>query len=234
MQRFFDPSKGGYATYNDGPALRGFLGRNHPTTASVRGWCSAQVCVTAVAVESQLAYAAVDPAQIERSIAFLRATQTEEGFWHSYWWDGVLYSTFHALRVLHDFADANDGAPIARAQDWIVSSQAPDGSWGEQLPGRNRAFNTALAIDALLITPRAEHRDAIERGIRWLLRHQYADGSWPGGRILRIPRPHSLTPWTRADWKESPTELNVLLRDNNGLFTSSTVAHALSSALATL
>jgi squalene-hopene/tetraprenyl-beta-curcumene cyclase len=76
---------------------------------------------------------------------------------------------------------------IRRAVAWLENHQNPDGGWGEDLRsyndpawagrGESTASQTAWALLALLAA--GEHRGAaVERGIRWLVRAQLADGSW--------------------------------------------------------
>ena len=231
---FFDATGGGYATYADDSDLRAFLGANHPRTATVQGWCSAQVCVTALATKGQLGYQGheeVRREEVEVALDFLRGHQSEDGYWNAYWWDGAFYSTFHCVNVLSHLGAPADAARVGRALRWLRLSQAEDGSWGQELAGGSRCFSTALAVSALLLRVQDDdHRRAAQRGLSWIVRHQFSDGSWPTGRILRIPRPHSVAPWSRSAWRESPTELNVLLRDDVRLFTTSTAMRALNAA----
>lgn len=56
--------------------------------------------------------------------------------------------------------------------DLLISTQEPDGKWENPL-------RTALAMTALLNTSKDRYRDAVERGMIYLLHSQVSDGSWP-------------------------------------------------------
>jgi len=59
----------------------------------------------------------------------------------------------------------------------LLGRQHEDGGWG--LWGKNSdAFATGQTLYALKLTGMSDHDEAIERGMRWLVRHQKQDGSW--------------------------------------------------------
>jgi hypothetical protein len=221
---------GGYATYNDDAALRSFLEGYHPEGASRDGWCSPQVCVTALALQAQLAVGALRDDDKLSSLRFLRSRQEKTGSWQAYWWDDAFYSTYHCLQVIASEADSADCESVQKTVSWFLDGQNGDGSWGSLDRPSNRAFNTALAVLALLLShPEGFLAEAVQRGIIWLMQHQLADGSWCAAPLLRIPAADVVEPWTSASWAESPGEPNVLIRDQNALFTTSTVLSALNT-----
>jgi len=68
--------------------------------------------------------------------------------------------------------------PTRALLDQTLASQHSDGGWGWLPKHQSNAFSTGQAVYALatIDDPRAE--DALQRGIRYLLNRQEADGSW--------------------------------------------------------
>ncbi len=83
---------------------------------------------------------------------------------------------------------AADGGPVspqrrAASLRFLSEAQAPDGGWGPYRDSAVEAFDTALALMALtsIATPdpsTPELSQRIERGRRFLVERQLADGSW--------------------------------------------------------
>lgn len=58
----------------------------------------------------------------------------------------------------------------------LLSERVPQGHWEGELS--TSALSTATAIVALHCVDKSAHRDLIETGARWLVRHQNSDGGW--------------------------------------------------------
>ena len=72
----------------------------------------------------------------------------------------------------------------------------------------------------------------VQRGIIWLLNFQGADGSLDSGPIMRVPEGNDKEPWNNKHWKlDSPNGVNILVRDQNRLFTTATVLAAFADFL---
>ena len=97
--------------------------------------------------------------------------------------------------------------------------------------GKPSFFYSALAIRALEDISMAEKHDAlfgkIEKGLQWIVRNQYEDGSWDSEFILRIPSPHICTPTQVSNWKRSSFGFNVITDDYARIFTTSLVYNVL-------
>lgn len=70
---------------------------------------------------------------------------------------------------------------IARARDFLLDAQNPDGGWGAGKGRRSNTEATALALlglSTLKEAAPATNMASIDRGLNWLVERQYADGSW--------------------------------------------------------
>jgi squalene-hopene/tetraprenyl-beta-curcumene cyclase len=126
-----------------------------------------------------------DPA-VHKAVHYLVNTQEKNGSWYGRWGVNYLYGTFLAVRGLRA-AGFDDPNVYRHASDWVISVQNPDGGWGESCASYVRdEFVRAPSTPsqtawALLTLHAAGRKDSpySERGIRYLIDTQSADGSWP-------------------------------------------------------
>jgi squalene-hopene/tetraprenyl-beta-curcumene cyclase len=122
-----------------------------------------------------------------RALRFIRRTQRRDGAWYGRWGVNYVYGTWSVLRGLAAIGEDREAPYVRRAVAWIESRQNADGGWGETLasyddPGRagrgeSMPSQTAWALLGLLaVGPR--RWESVERGVRYLLDTQRADGSW--------------------------------------------------------
>jgi squalene-hopene/tetraprenyl-beta-curcumene cyclase len=121
------------------------------------------------------------------ALDFLRRIQHPEGPWYGRWGVNYIYGTWSVLRGLAAIGEDPAAPWVQRAAAWLEARQNADGGWGETLAsyddpelmgqGESLPTQTAWAMLALLAAGRADS-PAVERGARYLLATQDADGSW--------------------------------------------------------
>jgi squalene-hopene/tetraprenyl-beta-curcumene cyclase len=124
---------------------------------------------------AQTAAATLDPRlrkRAERAVAgglhYLRGQQAPDGSLM-----GSVGVTALMLRAFLESPEAyteNDGPFIARPLEYILSKARPDGAISAQLQGT--AYNTAVAINALVATKNRKYDDVIAAGRKFLISHQ--------------------------------------------------------------
>jgi squalene-hopene/tetraprenyl-beta-curcumene cyclase len=95
--------------------------------------------------------------------------------------------TAHVVEML-GHCGLSDSEAARRGVCWLLDAQEQDGSWFGRW-GTNHIYGTGAVVPALVavgVDPRAM---AIRRAVRWLERHQNADGGW--GEDLRSYRDES-------------------------------------------
>jgi squalene cyclase len=213
---------GGFRTYLPASGIRQFIEADEHEDLS--GWCSSHLCVTCVAVQTLfITGVPVNSTAIQSALNFIRERQTEGGYWNSYWFHGKAYGTAHAIRALRLMGDDGDTPRLIQAKEWLENNQATNGSWQDN--GSPNAFETALAIRALIETP-SPSLPRIRQGIAWLLQQQCPDGSWASRPILQVPATSDHAPWERRNWARQGLT-GILVADHNRVFTTATILQGL-------
>ncbi|NNE39919.1 MAG: squalene--hopene cyclase [Marinicaulis sp.] len=129
----------------------------------------------------------MDHPQICRAIDYLQAEQEQNGAWFGRWGVNYVYGTGAVLPALEAIGEKMDRPYIQKACDWLVAMQQDDGGWGESCAsymdpnmtgkGTTTASQTAWALMGLIAANRDADREAIERGIAFLMERQN-DGTW--------------------------------------------------------
>ena len=123
---------------------------------------------------------------VRQGVQYLLHTQEPNGSWYGRWGVNYLYGTCCALRGLRAAGLGGAADVTNRACDWIQAVQNPDGGWGEScasyardefVPAPSTPSQTAWALMGLIAGGERTSRP-LERGIRYLLDTQGADGQW--------------------------------------------------------
>lgn len=133
----------------------------------------------------------IDSHNLERSLSYLLNEQESEGCWFGRWGVNYIYGTSGVLCALALINPQKYQQQIARGANWLVSCQNPDGGWGETCfsyndpslkgKGDSTPSQTAWALIGLIAAGEATGkfaRDAMEKGVNYLVSTQKADGSW--------------------------------------------------------
>ncbi|HKU37797.1 MAG TPA: squalene--hopene cyclase [Polyangiales bacterium] len=126
--------------------------------------------------------------RVARALEFVWRDQCPDGSWYGRWGVNYLYGTWQVLRGLRAIGADMRCAQVQRAVRWLEQHQNGDGGWGESIAsyddparkgiGASTPSQTAWALMGLIAAHR-EASPAVQRGVRYLLDTQDAEGSWP-------------------------------------------------------
>jgi squalene-hopene/tetraprenyl-beta-curcumene cyclase len=142
--------------------------------------------VSAHTLEMLAGLGRADTEVARQGMRWLCRQQEADGSWFGRWGVNHLYGTGAAVPALVAAGMTPDDRCIRRAVRWLEAHQNEDGGWGEDPRsyderdwvgrGDSTASQTAWALLALHAA--GERSAGVERGLRWLVRTQRADGSW--------------------------------------------------------
>jgi len=142
--------------------------------------------VTAHAVEMLAAVGQGNAAAAQQGVRWLLDHQEPGGSWFGRWGVNHLYGTGAAVPALIAAGVDPSQDCIRRALRWLTAHQNEDGGWGEdprsydddEWIGRGPSTASQTAWALLVLHAAGEHSQALQRGLRWLVSTQRADGSW--------------------------------------------------------
>ena len=151
-----------------------------PATADVSARCVSFLC--------QIGHSRQHGA-VARGLAYLYATQEENGSWFGRWGINYIYGTWSVLCALNSAGEDPATPAIRKAVAWLESKQRADGGWGETGDSYyaeriERAFDrvstpsqTAWALLALMAVGESDG-DAVRRGVAHLCRAERQGARW--------------------------------------------------------
>ena len=129
--------------------------------------------------------------RIQKAIAYLINEQENDGSWFGRWGVNYIYGTSGVLSALSLIAPSLCHSEIQRGAVWLINCQNADGGWGETCAsyddpslkgtGVSTPSQTAWAligIMAAMDTTKFVGREAVDRGIEYLIDTQRDDGTW--------------------------------------------------------
>jgi squalene-hopene/tetraprenyl-beta-curcumene cyclase len=129
---------------------------------------------------------------VPRALQYLIDTQDDDGSWYGRWGVNYIYGTWQVLRGLRAIGEDMKQHWILRGRDWLESCQNDDGGWGETCAsyddpklkgsGETTASQTAWALMGICACGDLD-RASVQRGLRFLLSSQKADGAWEEPQI---------------------------------------------------
>lgn len=141
------------------------------------------------------------PAEVQscvgRCVRYLMDAQLPCGGWIASWGVCFTYATMFALEGLATAGLRQSNSPVCRdACLFLLRHQNPDGGWGEDLeslrekryvqdPAGSQVTCTAYAL-AGLIAAHCADREAVARGVGWLVGQQQETGEWLPGSLEGI------------------------------------------------
>ena len=151
-----------------------------PATADVSARCVSFLC--------QIGHSRQHDA-VARGLAYLYATQEENGSWFGRWGTNYIYGTWSVLCALNSAGEDPATPAIRKAVAWLEARQRADGGWGETGDSYyadriERAFDrvstpsqTAWALLALMAVGEGDG-DAVRRGVAHLCRAERQGARW--------------------------------------------------------
>ncbi|WP_159403860.1 prenyltransferase/squalene oxidase repeat-containing protein [Streptomyces sp. NRRL S-646] len=117
------------------------------------------------------------------AVEWLRACHDTRGCWTAQWYSPPAYAAAEIAHVV-----GCDSLQAQRAYRDLIVSQNRDGGWPARPGSASSPAATGLALSALVRAPQV-HRDALARGLAYLVETQHAAGHWDGEPIMAGPRP---------------------------------------------
>jgi squalene-hopene/tetraprenyl-beta-curcumene cyclase len=147
--------------------------------------------VTAHVIEALCLLGDAGSEPVLRGLRYLRREQRPDGSWFGRWGVNHVYGTGGALPAFRAAGRDMTRPRFRRAAAWLTEHQNADGGWGETCAsyddpalagvGESTATQTAWGLMGLLaVDGHADRgtREAVERGVAYLVETQEEDGQW--------------------------------------------------------
>lgn len=126
--------------------------------------------------------------RIQKAIDYLKAFQRPDGSWFGRWGVHTIYGSCAAVVGLRKVGEPIDSSTIQRGLQFILTTQNPDGGWGENCDnyaphvktalGKSTASQTAWSLMLLesCQKTKSDFAEPIEKAVSWLKTRMQDDG----------------------------------------------------------
>jgi lanosterol synthase len=134
---------------------------------------------------------------IDEGSRYVVSKQGVDGSFYGSWAVCFTYGAWIVTDALHMAGFDETSLVFKKACAFLLAKQRSDGGWGEDFnscvrqvwvenPDGSQVVNTAWAVMALMAAGGAAHRLKVDRGIRFIMSRQLANGDWPQERISGV------------------------------------------------
>ena len=218
--------EGGFRTYSEEDEIN--LYRGQSSVHGFKGWMTAHNCVSSVALDFFTRFSDEGAQGHSKQLTdYFYNRYSGKELWPAYWWRS---NYFVASRVARSFLFSNDRRARLIANsvlETIASDWDHRGFWDNGIDkGLPCLVSTGLNTCTLMLE--TKYSDIIAATADWLVRNQWADGSWESKPILQIPPPDVEHPETYDGWRMEGVGVGSSSADKNRIYTTATVLGALS------
>ncbi|MDT0641960.1 prenyltransferase/squalene oxidase repeat-containing protein [Zunongwangia sp. F363] len=214
--KFFKNDQG-FSTYKSPNLLKKSLADEK--ISNVTRWISGHQCVSAVSFY-YLTISEKFPLEHSKLNNFFNRHLRNDSV-KSFWWTSNIYTLYYLCK---SYSLLKKTSVVNKIANKIADIQNEDGSFSDKY-GPN-FFITALALE-ILIHNCKKFENHLHKGINFLLKNQYSDGSWENSNSLQIPDPAE-----KDNDKYFPISTHgtsVRAREFNRLFTTVSILGTLTS-----
>jgi len=218
---------GGFSTYNEADVQELRRYRSDTQLTDYLGWMQSHTCVTSAALKLFAQLQEMIPRKVlEMALAYVIDHQEPGGYWLSYWWHTIYFSTSRIIQSLAEQRDKTLRLVRDRATEFLLASANQEGFWDNGYDkGQPCLLSTASCLKALTSVNRGDSLRIA--ATEFLSKMQSPDGSWQGRPSLRIPSPHEMNPAVAQNLRIGGRGVGSLCSDERRVYTTAAVLSAL-------
>jgi hypothetical protein len=218
----FQNTDGGFSTYNNINELE--LAFKNESYSNFNGWCQSHQCVSALTLNFLFKYRHVYKTEWKLLLNYV-IDNYEKSNINSYWWTSNIYTNYYNLIVLKELIVKKEiNFNINIEIEKLKKTQNKNGSFSDS-NGEN-IFFTAYGIKILMLNYHVNIKE-IKKGVDFMLKSQFLDGSFDNSHSMRIPSPEVLKPIDKDFNNIKTYGVNCRQLEFNRIFTTSVCLSAI-------